>query len=136
MLDKFTLLNIRKIVKYAEDHPVDFKTLLEMKNFGKPGYSGPIPAGINLNNTFKLFDKNHQHFYNAAISIEQMERVWVRHFSVSVSTGDVPDSSVIIELLPLFGFMSNDFKKLYVVYEKGVMHIMEPLDWIWKSFCG
>ena len=134
MPDQVVLENIKKIVEYAEAHHVDFETLQEMANYGKPGYKGLTPAGINLNNTLKLYDTTRKYYYKTAISIEQMEKVWVRHFSASVSTGDDPNPAVLKTILPFYGFISNDLTKLMVEYIRPVVHIMEPLYMTWKEF--
>jgi hypothetical protein len=135
-IDEIALKNIKLVVKYAEEHPVDFKSLMEMKDYGKPGYTGLTPAGINPNNTIKLHDSKYKYYYNTALSIEEMDKVWVRHFSASVNTGESPNPHTMAEILPLFGFNTNNLKQLMVEVRRPAIHILEPLYMSWKEFFG
>ncbi len=125
---------IKEIVKYAEAHRVDFETLMSMKDYGNPGYTGPIPAGLNQNNTMKIYDIKGYHYYKIAYTIEQMEQLWVRHFSASVSTNEMPNLKMLMMCLPDFGFKECNINKLYVEPLPPALHILEPLDMTWEEF--
>jgi len=128
------LKEIDRIREYAEEHVVDFETLSKMVEYGKPGYDGPIPAGMNPDNTMKIYDITGIHFYNIAYSIEQMGKLWVRHFSASIDTGGEPQLSFISLLLPLFKFQTNDYSKLLVQHNRPAIHVIEPTEMTWAEF--
>jgi len=130
--------NIQGIKKYAEKNPIDIKTLKEMTNYDQPGYNGPIPAGINLNNTITIPDTSNRFYYKMALSIEEMASTrdtttfWVRHFSVSTSNGDRP-CPFILQILPFFGFRSTDPKELIIHWDSPVAHFLELQDKSWRE---
>lgn len=132
------LEDIQKIKLYAEKNRVNIRTLEKMEHFGEPDYNGPPPAGINPENTLKIYDSLHIFYYKIAFSIEEMgskdgkESIWVRHFSASTSFKDSPND-FILDFLPLLDFKSKNKKELYIKNIPPVIHILEPVDTTWEE---
>lgn len=109
-----------------------------MSFFKEQDYDGPLPAGINPENTLKIFNESHNFYYKVAFSIEEMlsknnkESVWLRHFSVSTSFNDCPNDSIMY-LLPSFGFRSTDKNDLLFQTIPPIIHILEPMDTTWAE---
>lgn len=125
---------IERIKNYAKYNLISYKSLIAMYDYGKPGYKGPIPAGINPNYTIKTSNG-----YCIAFNIEHQGKpensLWVKHLAIS-KKGEKIDKDLVKILLFYFDFIEKDFHKLVCTQTRRAFHILEPIDKTWKQFMG